>query len=1012
MGKQLLTLLMLLWGSLALAQQRTVSGKVTDQSGNPLPNVNILVKGTAHGTATDFEGLYTLNNVNLGDIIEYSYIGFVTQTRKISDNRQKITLNVVLIEDTQELEDVVVVGYGTQKKTDVTGAVASVDYKQLATQPINTVNDALKGRIAGVHVFSNSGAPGGSISVRVRGVGTVNNADPLYVVDGVPTSDINFLNPNDIASIEVLKDASSSAIYGSRGANGVVLVTTKGGKFNMPSKINIDTYAGVKNLINNWQLTNGAEWYDIQKALNETRTKPINLSLVSRDVSTDWLKEISRTAFVSDGNVSFSGGTDKLVYMVAGGFYKEEGTIIGTDYQRITARLKSDYKVKDYLKVGVNINIQSSDAHNSILEGNPTVGTINTAIKLEPNFPVWIDQSKGKYDYSKFTDFPNPVAQIAYNNDRSEKLRMLANVYAEFELLKDLKFKSSYGWNRTSTDNYSFTPVYEVNVNQRNLENSIYRYNGRNVYQTWENTFNYTKEIGKHNISALYGFTKEKSRYEWVSGSKNNIPNEDKALWFLDAATSGDAAKGSASEFTLMSYLGRINYSFDNKYLITASYRADGSSRFSKGNRWGYFPSVALGWRISEENFLKNTEWLSSLKLRAGWGQIGNQSIGTYPYQTTINGNAQYRYLFGEQEDIWQGYVVTAMRDKNIKWETVESVNVGFDASFFNGKLDLTFDWFNKDTKDMLLSVPIPLYYGYENGPVVNVGKANNKGIELSLNWKNKVSNDFDYNIGFNISTYQNKMTSIGNGNPITGGDYKNGSATRTEEGESIGFFYGYKTAGLFQSQAEIDNWAIQQGKDNSALQPGDLKFVDVTGDGTVDDKDRTKIGSPDPDFIYGVNLGVNYKGWELNAFVQGSQGNEIFNAMKTHLYQFDETNKHKDMVHSWTPTNTDTQMPRLTAKDKNNTNRASDRFVEDGSYVRLKNVTLAYNLPSHWMEKVKMSQMKLYVSAQNLLTFTKYSGADPEIGQVSSSNYLSRGVDLGIYPQARTFVMGLKMQF
>ncbi|CEN39239.1 conserved hypothetical protein [Capnocytophaga canimorsus] len=593
-----------------------------------------------------------------------------------------------------------------------------------------------------------------------------------------------------------------------------------------------------------------------------------------------------------------------------------------------------------------------------------------------------------------------------------KKLRMLANVYAEFELLKDLKFKSSYGWNRTSTDNYSFTPVYEVNVNQRNLENSIYRYNGRNVYQTWENTFNYTKEIGKHNISALYGFTKEKSRYEWVSGSKNNIPNEDKALWFLDAATSGDAAKGSASEFTLMSYLGRINYSFDNKYLITASYRADGSSRFSKGNRWGYFPSVALGWRISEENFLKNTEWLSSLKLRAGWGQIGNQNIGTYPYQTTINGDAQYRYLFGVQEDIWQGYVVTAMRDKNIKWETVESVNVGFDASFFNGKLDLTFDWFNKDTKDMLLSVPIPLYYGYENGPVVNVGKANNKGIELSLNWKNKVSNDFDYNIGFNISTYQNKMTSIGNGNPITGGVYKNGSATRTEEGESIGFFYGYKTAGLFQSQAEIDNWAIQQGKDNSALQPGDLKFVDVTGDGTVDDKDRTKIGSPDPDFIYGINLGINYKGWELNAFVQGSQGNEIFNAMKTHLYQFDETNKHKDMVHSWTPTNTDTQMPRLTAKDKNNTNRASDRFVEDGSYVRLKNVTLAYNLPSHWMEKVKMSQMKLYVSAQNLLTFTKYSGADPEIGQVSSSNYLSRGVDLGIYPQARTFVMGLKMQF
>ncbi len=1013
MKKHFLTLLLLLGGCIGVfAQQKTVSGKVTGQDGSPLPGVNIVVKGTTHGVATDFNGSYTLNNVRMGDVIEFSYIGHITQTRKITDSRQSIVLDVVLQEDAQQLEDVVVVGYGVQRKSDVTGAVASVDYEQLATQPINTVSDALKGRIAGVQVFSNSGAPGGSISVRVRGIGTVNNSDPLYVVDGVPTSDINFLNPNDIASIEVLKDASSSAIYGSRGANGVVLVTTKSGKLNMPTLINIDAYTGFKNLINNWELTNGPEWYSIQETLNQTRTEAINLSEVDRNTSTNWFDEISRTAVVQDVNANISGGTEKITYTFGGGFYDEEGTIIGTDFSRITARLKTDYQAKDYLKVGANINLQSSKTRNQVLEGSTTVGTINTAVKLEPNFPVWIDQAKGIYDYSKYNDYPNPVAQIAFDNSRTENLRILANVYAELELLKDLKFKTSYGWNRTNTDGYNFIPVYDVFTGQRNLINRVERNSSKLVYETWENTLTYHKNFGKHDLTALYGFTKEKSRYEDISGTRNKVPNEDPSLWFLDAATEGDVAQGGASEFTLMSYLGRINYSYDGKYLLTASFRADGSSRFSKGNKWGYFPSVALGWKVSEENFLKDIDWFS-LKLRAGWGQIGNQNIGTYPYQTTMNGAVQYRYLFGSSEDIWQGYVVTAMRDQNIKWETVESLNLGLDVTFFNGKMDFTFDWFNKDTKDMLLSVPIPLYYGYETGPTVNVGEVNNKGIEVSLNWKDNISDDFGYNIGVNVSTYKNKVISIGSGNPIAGGTYgRDQNATRTEVGESIGYFYGHKTAGLFQSQAEIDAWAIQQGTDNSALQPGDLKFVDVNGDGAVNDADRTKIGSPDPDFVYGINLGLNYKAWEFSAFLQGSQGNDIFNGMKLFLYQFDQTNKHRDMLNSWTPTNTNTNMPRLNGNDRNNTNRTSDRYVEDGSYLRLKNITLAYNLPSIWLEKINVSNLKLYVSAQNLLTFTKYSGADPEIGQVSSTNYLSRGVDLGIYPQSKTFVMGVKLEF
>ncbi|WP_321515198.1 TonB-dependent receptor [Marinifilum fragile] len=1003
-----LALIMLLGWQVSWAQDVLVKGIVASaEDGLTIPGVSVVEKGTTNGTTTDFDGKYELT-VNGNAVLVFSYIGMKTFEVTVGSQTE---INVKLEADNVAMDEVVVVGYGVQKKSDVTGAVASVDFEDLESQPINSVNDAIKGRIAGVQVMSNSGSPGGSISIRVRGIGSVNNSDPLYVVDGVPTSDINFLNPNDIASVEVLKDASSSAIYGSRGANGVVLVTTKSGKTNSAPKVDVDAYYGVKEVLNNWETTSGSEWYAVQEELNKTRTAPLDLSQVDSSVDTDWFDEITRSATVQDYNVSISGGSDKLTYIMGAGFYDEEGTVVGSDYERINARLKTDYQVKEYLKIGTNINIQSNERH-SITEGSYHTGTINTAIKLEPLVPVWKNQEEGIYDFSKFTDYPNPVAQIEYDNYKTEQFRLLGNVYAELEILKDLKFKTSYGLNRSVTDTYNFTPIYFVNNNQRNDINNVYRGYSKSVYQTWENTLSYHKAIDKHDITALAGFTKEKSRTEWISGSKNNIPNEDEALWYLDSGADGDLASGAASEYTLMSYLGRVNYAYDNKYLLTASFRADGSSRFSDGNRWGYFPSVALGWKMSEEDFLQDVEWLSILKLRGGWGQIGNQNIGTYPYQTTMDGNSQYRYIFGVNEDIYQGYVVNAMKDENIQWETVESLNIGFDAALFDARLEVSFDWFNKDTKDMLLSIPIPYYYGYESGPTVNVGEANNKGVELSFNWRDQISSDFSYNVGLNVSTYKNEMVSLGSGEPITGGSYYGGSATRTEEGEAIGYFYGYKTDGVFQTQAEIDAHAIQQGGDNSGLQPGDMKFVDVNGDGVVNGDDRTKIGDPNPDFTYGINLGAQYKNWEINAFFQGSKGNDIFNAMKTHLYKFDETNKHKDMLNSWTPSNTNTNMPRLSGYDVNDTNRTSDRFVEDGSYMRLKNLMVAYNFPKRWLDKVKLASAKLYFSGQNLWTITDYSGADPEIGQVSSTNYLSRGVDIGTYPQAKTYVVGVKLGF
>lgn len=440
----------------------------------------------------------------------------------------------------------------------------------------------------------------------------------MYVVDGIPTTDINFLNPNDIASIEVLKDASSSAIYGSRGANGVVLVSTKSGKANTAPRVDVDAYYGVKEVINNWETTSGSEWYSLQEEMNKTRTSPLDLSQVDKNVNTDWFDEITRSAMVQDYNVSVSGGSDKLTYIMGAGYYDEEGTVKGSDYERITTRLKTDYQVKEYLKIGTNINIQSNK-RSSITEGSYHTGVINTAIKLEPVIPVWINEAEGKYDYSKFTDYPNPVAQIAYDNYRTEQFRLLGNVFAELEIIKDLKFKSSYGLNRTVTDTYDFDPVYFVNTNQNNGVNKVYRGYDRSVYQTWENTLAYNKTIGKHDIGALVGFTKEKSRDEWLTGSKTNVPNEDEALWYLNGAADGDLTTGSAEEYTLMSYLGRVNYSYDNKYLMTVNFRADGSSRFADGNRWGYFPSVALGWKMSEENFMQDINWLSILKLRGGW---------------------------------------------------------------------------------------------------------------------------------------------------------------------------------------------------------------------------------------------------------------------------------------------------------------------------------------------------------------------------------------------------------
>ncbi len=996
---------------LSIGQTVTITGQVTDQSGEPIPGVNVFWKSNpTKGTITDIDGKYAIEA--LAEVtLMYKFVGMKDQVVLVGSQR---AINVVLENELISLDEVVAVGYGVQKKSDITGAVGSVKFDELPTEGMSSVDQALQGRMAGVQVVANSGAPGGSINVRVRGIATVNNSDPLYVVDGLPVDNIDFLNPNDIASIEVLKDASASAIYGSRGANGVVLVSTKKGSYNSKANITLNAYYGIQQVINNWETTTGSQWYSIQEELNKTRSKAIDLSLVDKNQNTDWFDEITRVAAMKDVNFNINGGTSNMTYSMSLGHFDQDGTIEKTSFKRNSIKLNSEYKATDRFKVGTNINIQKNEKQSQNFDSYHT-GVINTAIKLEPTVAVF--QEDGTYDYSKYTDYPNPVAQIEYDNQRNELLTVNGNVYGQFEIITGLNFKSSLGMSTSRRDSYNFIPVYDVNTNQRNLINSVSRGHSRTEYYNWENTLNYDKTIGKHTIGGLVGYTVEETKSEWFSGSKKNIPNEEPFMWYLDAATDAADIGGLASEFSYMSYLGRANYAFDNKYLVTVNFRTDASSRFPDANKWGYFPSFAMGWKISEENFMPDFSWLSSLKLRSGWGQVGNDKIGNYPYQSTMNGNIQYSYLYGPNEDRYQGYVVTGMKDAEIKWETVESLNIGFDALLFDGKVETSFDWYKKTTKDMLLGVPIPYYFGYEAGPTSNVGDVENKGIEFSVNYKNNLSSGFKYDIGFNISTVTNKVTSLGNANPFSAGAYYLGNATRFDVDEPIGYFYGYVTDGLFQNQSEIDNHAVQQGSSNEALQPGDLRFKDISGpdgrpDGIINGDDMTNIGSPVPDFIYGINASCSFKGIDLSLFFQGSQGNEIFNAMKTHLYKFDETNKHADMLNAWTPTNTNTNMPRLNGNDQNNTNRTSDRFVEDGSYLRLKNLTVGYNLPSSLVNQIGLSSLRVYFSGQNLWTMTDYSGADPEVGQRSSTNYLSNGVDIGNYPLAQVYSFGVRVGF
>lgn len=1007
-------------GGTAISQQdKSIGGVVVDQNGEPVIGANVMIKGTTTGSITSLNGDFALDNVPSSAVLVVSYIGYLTKEVPVGGQQ---SLRIVLTEDTQTLEEVVVVGYGTMKKSDITGAIASVDKDKIARQPVANVSSALQGLATGVSVTSNSGSPGSASTIRIRGVGTVNDAEPLYVVDGMPVTDINYLSASDIQSMEILKDASASAIYGSRGANGVILITTKKGAVGKTT-VTFDAYWGVSKLLNNLDLMSGAEWYDLQSEINKVKAAAgvaqIDLSLVDRNTSTDWMDEISRSAFMHNYSVGISGGkADDYKYNVGINYLNQEGTIKKTEYERINVRQSSEKTiVKNLLTVGTNVSISKSNS-SGISEYNNSglydadYGVISNAIRVEPVVPAM--KPDGSYGSSPYIDYYNPLADIMYSDQGNKNLAVIGNIYGELEIIKGLKLKSSFGAEIRRAEAKSFSPVYFVSNSQKNDESSLSKSHTNGNYYTFENTITYIQTFAeKHSLNLLAGYTNEWGKREVLGLSGRDFIGEASNLHYIDATLDKSKTTGTnnATDYGLISYLGRLHYEFDNRYLVTASVRRDGSSKFAKDNRWGNFPSFALGWRINNETFFKNlnANWVSSLKLRAGWGQIGNQNIGSYLDRSLLSLWTQYGALFGagSNETLYQGIAVRRLGNSNIKWETTESMNIGLDASFFNSKLIFSFEYYNKTTKDMLLAAPMPKYMGYFDDTYTNIGAANNRGVELNLEWRDKI-NDFEYSVGFNLSTIRNRMTKLNGGTPIPSGVLRQQYATYTNEGLPIGAFYGYVTDGLIQTEEQLATVKKAGYQPNAQL--GDVFFVDTNQDGKLDEKDKQMIGNPIPDVIYGVNLGMAWKGFDVSLQFGGTIGNDIFNAMRLYTYSLtDITNKDRALLNYWTPSHTNTDIPRLDAADYNNNNRLSDRYVENGSYLRLRNVQVGYTLPSSFVKKMMLQHVRVYLSGQNLFTITDYSGIDPEVGQSAS---LSRGIDYGIYPQSRVITGGINVTF
>lgn len=1004
--------LFLIAGFQSLSAQVQISGTISDENGEALIGASVVEKGTTSGTVTDLNGNYNIEVSDRSAILLFSYIGYLSKEVAVGENT---ILDVLLEVDRTELDEVVVVGYGVQKKSDITGAIVSIKSSEIDKTISLNAASALQGKAAGVAVTSNSGTPGGALRVRIRGVGTITDANPLYVVDGFPTTDIGYLNPGDIESMEVLKDASASAIYGARGANGVILITTKSGA-NTEGRVTFSTYYGQQSIPGSPSIMSGPEYYQTMKEMYENSGSTFKLRETTPEglpyagdttLTTNWFDQLRRVAPVANYELSIAGGNENTHYMLGGSIMKQEGTISGSSYDRQTLRVKVDTRVNDWLEVGYNGNL-SRNTRTSVTERSYYHGIVLNTIRTDPLTPVYND-SVDQYYEPAYQDIGNPVANVDYDNYVNTFYRIVNNAYAKITFLEDFTFRSSFGFDlgiSNSNDYYPERYFLGSDKNDRTY-NTVYRYHGQS--QSWlnENILTYSKNLDDHSFTVLAGFTMQETTSSWTTGEKDDVAKDVEILRYFDAATGEARLNGSASANAMISYLGRINYDYQGKYLLTSSVRVDGSSRFGYNNRYGVFPSVSLGWNMAKEAFMESASAISMLKLRAGWGQIGNDRIGNYSYSAGVNFDLANSYILGGPDaEQYQVYGASPDNFGNpyLKWETVESTNIGLDFGLFSNRISGSAEYYIKNSKDMLIREPVPQYVGFSSNPYANVGEMKNQGFELSLTYK-EIFGDFRYDITLNGAINKNELVTLGKGQPIAAGSIQAGSICLNDVGQPVGSFYGYVTDGLFQN----DDQLLEGVQPDAQL--GDIRYVDLNGDGTINDYDRTFIGNPQPKLLYGMNLSASYKGFDIYLFFQGSYGNQIFNATNWYLWHTSEHyNRSTELLNSWDGEGSSEKFPALNTTDRNGNNLISDRYIEDGSYLRLKNFQVGYTLPESLTGVVGIQSIRIYVGGQNLLTFTKYSGLDPEIGNLHSD--LSAGVDLGTYPQVRTIQAGAKIVF
>lgn len=973
------------------AQQITVQGVVKDQTGETVIGASVMEKGTTNGTITGIDGDFSLNMSPNGTLV-VSFVGYKTQEVQVKGQKQ---LQVVLSEDAEMLDEVVVIGYGTMKKSDLTGAVSSIGNKDIKDSPVSNLGQAIQGKISGVQIVD-AGKPGDNVSIKIRGLGSINNCDPLVVIDGVPTDlGLSSLNMADVERLDVLKDASATAIYGSRGANGVVMITTKRGTEGK-GKLAVSANYSFQNATNVPSLLNAAQYAELSNDMMVNSGRNPNPEWANPSelgAGTDWMDELLRTGVMQNYTVSYSGGNEKSHYYVSGGFLDQSGIVKSVNYRRFTFQSNSDAQVLKWLKFSNNITF-SADTKKS---GSYNIGD---ALKALPIYPVKNEDGSwsgpdGNSEWYGSTR--NPIGPTELNKSQTDGYNFLANLTAELTFTKWLKFKSTFGYDAKFWFIDNFTPKYNWKPTPTE-ETSRYKSDNKSFTYLWDNYFLFDHTFAeKHRVGLMAGMSAQWNTNDYLNAQKNVFMFDN--VHEMDNGEEMYAIGGNETEWALLSYMARVNYSYEDRYLLTATIRRDGSSRFGKKHRWGTFPSVSVAWRASQEKWFPKNDYINDLKVRAGYGVTGSQaSVGNYSYLASYNTSV---YPFGISSGNQTALVSSTLANPYIHWEEVAQTNIGFDASLFNSRVMFSFDAYLKETRDRLVKASIPITSGFEDTTTTytNAGKVRNQGIEMSLHTIN-LTGELGWETNLTATYNKNKIKDLNSDVPYYINQINNSYVTMLAKDYPINVFYGYVTDGIFQNQSEVNTHAVQPG-----AEPGDIRFRDLNNDGVINDSDRTVIGNPNPSWLFSMNNSLSYKGFELSVFLQGIAGNKIYNANN-----IDNTgmaaayNQTTDVLKRWQGEGTSNSMPRAVFGDPNQNTRVSDRFVENGSYLRLKNITLSYTFPKQWLQKAQIENARLSLSCENVATITGYSGFDPEVG--------INGIDQNRYPISRTFSLGLNFNF